>query len=604
MNKPLWIAALSSMICLSTARAGDDTVPGEVYLTPSTLECLAFEWEIAGDDNRNARVDVQFRRKGDETWQAGPPLFRMNGEIADQDREPYTAPNLFAGSLFDLQPGTEYEVRLSLSDPDSASEQKTVVASTRPIPQASDSGRTLHVYSPEHTGQKQQPSFQNVADAYSAAEPGDIILIHAGTFQQDLSLNKQAAADRPIVLRGAGDGPAILRGQGNVLLDMSGSSHHILEDLVFEDADTLISGGSGDRAVTDLTIRRCTLRDAGRYGVRAIAPASRNLLICDSTFEGPATDGSWHPRAKNRGGLPTAVWLSGSGHVVSYNRIAGFWDGISVTGAPQQDRSLQNRCMDFHNNLVSEMMDDGIEGDYGMRNIRIYRNFIYNTFMGISSQPSYGGPTYIFRNVVYNRTRSPLKLSNFTNGLLIYNNTCFGRFKPSRTWQNADIRNNLFLPHQDDRAIATGNLNAETTILDYNGYRLAGANSDTPIWWRFVDTTKVVNGKEIKEQAVSTLEEFAELTGYEVHGVVLDYDIFRKVTPEAKQHAPLPDLDLRLVDGSAAVDAGAEIPWFTDGFSGKAPDLGAYEVGQELPHYGPRLEGAGAGKASQSAARP
>jgi hypothetical protein len=36
------------------------------------------------------------------------------------------------------------------------------------------------------------------------------------------------------------------------------------------------------------------------------------------------------------------------------------------------------------------------------------------------------------------------------------------------------------------------------------------------------------------------------------------------------------------------VDKGAVIPNVTDGYSGNAPDLGALELGQPLPHYGPR----------------
>ena len=46
--------------------------------------------------------------------------------------------------------------------------------------------------------------------------------------------------------------------------------------------------------------------------------------------------------------------------------------------------------------------------------------------------------------------------------------------------------------------------------------------------------------------------------------------------------------DLRLKAGSEAVDAGVSVPNVNDGFAGKAPDLGAYELGRPLPHYGPR----------------
>jgi hypothetical protein len=46
--------------------------------------------------------------------------------------------------------------------------------------------------------------------------------------------------------------------------------------------------------------------------------------------------------------------------------------------------------------------------------------------------------------------------------------------------------------------------------------------------------------------------------------------------------------DLRLATGGAAVDAGLALPNVNDDFGGAAPDLGAYEIGQALPHYGPR----------------
>jgi hypothetical protein len=48
------------------------------------------------------------------------------------------------------------------------------------------------------------------------------------------------------------------------------------------------------------------------------------------------------------------------------------------------------------------------------------------------------------------------------------------------------------------------------------------------------------------------------------------------------------DLDFRLKPGAAAIDRGVAIPNVNDRFAGKAPDLGALELGQPLPIYGPR----------------
>ena len=75
----------------------------------------------------------------------------------------------------------------------------------------------------------------------------------------------------------------------------------------------------------------------------------------------------------------------------------------------------------------------------------------------------------------------------------------------------------------------------------------------------------------------------------------MDYDIFMKMPKlDAKDLATVQrlykaeDLDFRLKPGSAAVDKGVAIPNVTDGFTGQAPDLGALEVGQPMPVYGPR----------------
>jgi len=46
--------------------------------------------------------------------------------------------------------------------------------------------------------------------------------------------------------------------------------------------------------------------------------------------------------------------------------------------------------------------------------------------------------------------------------------------------------------------------------------------------------------------------------------------------------------DLRLAERSQAVDRGVRLWGINDSFAGKAPDLGAFEYGAKLPHYGPR----------------
>ena len=47
-----------------TVAAADKSKAGEFITEPATLISLGFEWRIEGDDNRNARVEVSYRKQG------------------------------------------------------------------------------------------------------------------------------------------------------------------------------------------------------------------------------------------------------------------------------------------------------------------------------------------------------------------------------------------------------------------------------------------------------------------------------------------------------------------------------------------------------------
>src|SRR5918993_4673512 len=116
------IATLALLLLTSPSlRADNAIVAGEFIVEPPTLICLGFEWAISGDDNRNATVDVSYRRVGDTQWRDALPLLRMGGEKIF--RAPYTVPDRFAGSILDLEPDTAYEVRLTMKDPDGVTGQ-------------------------------------------------------------------------------------------------------------------------------------------------------------------------------------------------------------------------------------------------------------------------------------------------------------------------------------------------------------------------------------------------------------------------------------------------------------------------------------------------
>lgn len=114
--------------------------------------------------------------------------------------------------------------------------------------------------------------------------------------------------------------------------------------------------------------------------------------------------------------------------------------------------------------------------------------------------------------------------------------------------------------------------------MDYNGYR----DTSKKIVWRNYGAPSGVG-------AYDSLAAFAKATGNEKHGVWgIDYGDFANARSIVGRGMVPSDLDLRLIEGSKAVDAGCVLPNVTDQYRGKAPDLGAYEFGEPLPHYGPR----------------
>ena len=151
--------------------------PGEFIVDPPTLINLGFEWLIDGDANRNAKVAVLYRKVGDNAWKTGMPLLRLQHERVTQPNVfNLVSPNMFAGSILDLEPNTAYEARFVMTDPDGVSgpatnATKTVTVRTRPEPMpwkgspseaSAQEGKVYHVYPVGHTGPKTEPAFPGI----------------------------------------------------------------------------------------------------------------------------------------------------------------------------------------------------------------------------------------------------------------------------------------------------------------------------------------------------------------------------------------------------------------------------------------------------------
>jgi hypothetical protein len=656
--------------------------PGEFVIDHPTLINLGFEWLIQGDDNRNAQVEVSYRKQGETQWKQGLPLLRLQGERIYQNQGVFDviSPNMFAGSILDLEPDTAYEARFVMSDPDGFLGQngktvtKTVTVRTRPEPKPYPGGRVFHVYPTGYKGAKIEPAFDAVMCAYNyycgggdtvtagrpRVKPGDIILVHAGLYKYhpeyytgDRSINAttpvegtyyltaNGTADKPIVIKGAGDGEVIFDGNGNFnLFNVKAANYNYFEGVTIRNTDIAIWAGTQFIAGSKgLTVKKCRFENVN-LGIFTNYSGSSDFYIADNYFIGrddpkhlfgwignfwaqfDGVDGQKFPPTL---ASYTAVRVYGPGHVIAYNYVANFHDGIDVEtyGNPDGSHAIDGPhyppkeywdrrpvAIDYYNNYMTNFHDNAFEIDGSMHNVRVMRNMMLNSASHpFCNQPAIGGPIYWIRNIAYHAPGGSTRMTNGAPGVLFYNNTILTETAAGSS-ANVHWRNNLMLGENSAPAIFSVNTNTNYSSSDYNGFRLNPGAAfsfqwNSPPWNIQADYSGLLRGgpgrggaaanPALEMRRFATLAEYSQATHQDQHSVAVDYDIFVNVprldAQDLKNVQKLykaEDLDFRLKPGSAAVDHGVTLPNVTDGFTGQAPDLGALEVGQTPPHYGPR----------------
>ena len=662
----IWPATLNSA-------ETNPVVAGEFLIDPPTLINLGFEWFIDGDANRNAVVEVSYRKTGESRWHDALPLLRLNGEHIKQGQQlDVVVPNMFAGSILDLEPDTSYEARFVMKDPDGVrgESRKTVTVLTRPEPMPATGGRTFHVYPPGFKGQKAEPSFEGLMCAYNLTcagtdwatagrprvKPGDTILVHAGVYKynrleytNDAAVNRtvpldgtyyltaDGTAERPIVIKAAGDGDVVFDGAGNfTLFDVRAADYTYFEGITFRNADYgILAGTQFIAGSTGLTVKHSRFENVGSAIFTNYAGSS-NYYIADNVFIGRddpnhvigwngdfwvpfnGVDGQKFPPVM---ASYVAVKVYGPGHVIAYNYVANFHDGIDIETygnpdgsaaeggppyPPKEFRHLRPVSIDFYNNVMTNFHDNPFETDGGMHNVRVMRNLMINSAShALCNQPSLGGPVYWVRNIAYHLPGGSTRLTGGSAGVLFYNNTILSETAAQGS-SNVHWRNNLFLGENSAPAIFSVNTFTNYSSSDYNGFRVNPGAAVSFAWNSppmrvaadfsgLLATGPGAGANALEMRQFPTLDAYSAATGQDRHSVLVDYDIFVKVPKlDAQDRATVQkvydpkDFDFSLRAGAAAIDRGLNLPNVTEGFSGTAPDLGAFEYGVAPPHVGPR----------------
>jgi hypothetical protein len=446
----------------------------------------------------------------------------------------FTWRNKHSGSIFHLKPDTEYEIKLRLEDPDGGSGEKKMTARTRPVPRI--------------------------------GKGAEIIEIAPGNYD---TLKTKSGTKEHLVVYRCSNGIATYKH-----IDIKNNEWVFIHNLHVKN---LSKNGIGIRmnGAENCAVSGCVI-DAV-YGIVAYLPGAVNCYISDNVITGTSP---WTPEAMGAHGknIGEGIQITGPGNVICYNKVTGFRDCIST----MEDQHVFNQtCIDIYNNDIYSGADDGIEADFCFANCRIYDNRLTNCYVGLSSQPGLGGPTYFIRNAMYNIVHGAFKLHRFSQGDVVLHNTVIKvgtGLGGNMPMDYAYFRNNL----------AIGGPTGGVNWGDYGAGNPFAADIKDPGTHSSFDYD-AVGVYEVPYVALIGGKPFSEIEKHGTGHITLE-ETFQNV---AFPNPPVPERavpDLRPRPGSKVINAAERIPNVNDDFSGKAPDCGAYEAGQELPHYGPRIK--------------
>jgi parallel beta-helix repeat protein len=396
------------------------------------------------DPDGDATAMLAYRVSGSGAYRQGFPLSRV-------------ADTRFVGSLFWLEPGTAYDVRVTFNDPDGLLHGVTVEAtgSTRAeiaIPAPSKS----YYVSPTGSGTACTLATPCVlVEGLSQAQPGEEVVLREGIYYQDeITLPRSGTSGAPIVIRGYAGETAILDGADPATFTWTAQGGGVYRTTIHTDGTHLVMA-DGQRLfpydnLTDLqnlsrdntpgfyadstTLYVHLAGDAdpnavtmvvSRYG-SAFYVTRNYIYFLDLTF-----------RHYGQGGYPKAVYFYGaSDNLVQGCTFASNDIGIGIKYGSHhnviQDNEFYDTIFDWPWEDIKELggIEDGGIVFYnpvtGRGNV-IRRNTFHDDFDGFGVCPSntaaMTNETDIYENLIYNMGDDGLETDGQCSNVRIWGNT-------------------------------------------------------------------------------------------------------------------------------------------------------------------------------------
>jgi hypothetical protein len=219
-----------------------------------------------------------------------------------------------------------------------------------------------------------------------------------------------------MVIKGAGDGEVIFDGNGNFnLFNVKAADYNYFEGVTIRNTDIAIWAGTQFIAGSKgLTVKKCHFENVA-FGIFTNYAGSSNFYIADNYFFGRDDSkhvlgwiGSFWAQFDGVDGQKfppilasyTAVRLYGPGHVVAYNYVADFHDGIDIETygnpdgshaidgphyPPRKDWDRRPVSIDYYNNYMTNFHDNAFEIDGSMHYVRVMRNMMVNSASSATS---------------------------------------------------------------------------------------------------------------------------------------------------------------------------------------------------------------------------
>lgn len=529
----------------------------------STINSIGINIKIKGDLNNNATCKVQYKLQYLKKWEEAQDLFRIknNWKISSMNNKGRMV-NGLAGSIFQLAPGSPYEVKLTLVDPEGGNLEKTFKIKTK-LPKSPQSKPILV-----------KPG--SLKSAIEKAKPGDVLLLQKGIHGDQFTISVSGEPDKYIFITGEGIHEAKVTGGFKV------SGNYIWIDNIHIQQPKVTFPTRGKKGITgamkshDLIVTRCKIENVF-YGVHTYGHtcfATDNKIVGDKPTWTTDDQIYKHPIPSRRKGQLGGEGVDfghdkGGQFIAAFNDISMVADGVSYG----------DNNVDVYNNEIYLITDDQIEPDYAYDNYRVWNNRGRTGLTGLSFQPFNGGPWYFFRNQISGNGSYVFKIKdNDGRGPMIFLNNTFIQTRPyyrnhvlmlsGGKWCN-NIWGNLMGNHLG--ATYDSFTKDKTKLLDNNAYHTGGKH--------------LFNTK--KRQPI-TLKDIQN-NGLEKNTLKVNlYDELNNLPANVKARDPGTSEPLNIKNKSKLIDKGIFLKNVSNPFTGTAPDIGVYEHGMGIGWYGPR----------------